>query len=316
MRIGFLFPGQASHQPDMASAWLPAAGARYAALSRLTGLDLPALADDAIACEATATAQPAIFATSIAALDALTTAGVRPSLVAGHSLGEIAAAVAAGSLDVEPAARLVVERGRAMARACDADPGGLSAVLGHGADEVSELLAGHPSVTVANDNGASQVVIGGPTVELEAACEHLREQGVRVRGLPVEGAFHTAAMASVLPALLPWIEQAAPRDPEVEFVSGTDGRRIVDGDQVRRAIVEGPLAPVRWTAVQRHIAARELDLLLEVGPGRVLTGLAKRALPDIPCLPVNGPDDIPAVLDRVGVSDLQLIEPTTTGAHA
>lgn len=316
MRIGFLFPGQASHQAGMSSAWLPRADDRYHQLAGILGIDLPEVADDPEACRATAVAQPAIFATSMAALDALTDAGIRPSLVAGHSLGEIAAAVAAGSLDVASAARLVLHRGRAMEQACEATPGGLAAVLGADAEQVTELLAGHRSVRVANDNGAGQVVIGGPTTELGAAAAHLREAGIRVRELPVQGAFHTPAMAPVLPALSPWVVQAAPSDPTVEFVSGTDGARLVEGAQVHRAIVEGPLAPVRWTAVQRHIAARELDLLLEVGPGRVLTGLARRALPTVPCLPVNGPDDIDTVRDLIDGADIQLIQPTTTGARA
>lgn len=318
VRIGFLFPGQASHQDGMASAWLPQAADRFARLSEILGIELPAVADDAEACAATAIAQPAIFATSIAALDALLHAGIHPVAVAGHSLGEIAAAVAAGSIDVESAARLVLQRGRAMDRACETNPGGLAAVLGADADTVTELLATHPDVRVANDNGAGQVVIGGPTGALAIAAEHLREAGVRVRDLPVQGAFHTPAMAPVLPALAPWVERAAPRNPKIEYVSGTDGRRLVDAAQVRRALVEGPLAPVRWTAVQRHLAARDLDLLLEVGPGRVLSGLAKRALPDVPCLPVNSPADITAVQERLAdaPTDLQLVEPTTSGAHA
>ena len=315
MRIGFLFPGQASHQAGMASAWLPGAAPRYRQLAEIVGIDLPGTADDAEACAATAIAQPAIFATSMAALDALTEAGIRPTVVAGHSLGEIAAAVAAGCFDAADAARLVLHRGRAMERACEATPGGLAAVLGADADDVAGELAAHRSVTIANDNGAGQVVIGGPANELEIAADHLRGSGMRVRDLPVQGAFHTSAMAPVLPALTPWVAQAAPRDPTVEFVSGTDGGRLVDCAQVRRAVVEGPLAPVRWAAVQRYLAARELDLLLEVGPGRVLTGLARRALPDVPCMPVNGPDDVRAARDLLDGSDLQIIEPTPTGAR-
>lgn len=316
MRIGFLFPGQASHQAGMASAWLPDAGARFRELSDATGLDLPALADDPTACAATAVAQPAIYATSMAALDALTDAGIRPTVVAGHSLGEVSAAVAAGSLEVTAGAALVRERGLAMERACEANPGGLAAVLGAEAEEVAALLATHADVTVANDNGGGQVVIGGPTTALEAATERLGEHRVRVRALPVQGAFHTASMTPVLPALTPWVKRAAPRDPSVEFVSGTHGQRLVDGSQVQRAIVEGPLAPVRWAAVQRYLAARDLDLLLEVGPGRVLTGLAKRCLPSVPCLPVNGPDDVQKVRHLLDGTDLELISPTTTGARA
>lgn len=315
MRIGFVFPGQASHQAGMASAWLPDAAERYHQLAEIVGIDLPGTADDPEACSATAVAQPAIFATSMAALDALKAAGVRPTVVAGHSLGEIAAAVAAGCFEATDAARLVLHRGRAMERACEATPGGLAAVLGADAEQVAELLAAHRSVTIANDNGAGQVVIGGPATELGIAAAHLRDAGMRVRDLPVQGAFHTSAMAPVLPALTPWVAQAAPRDPAIEFVSGTDGGRLVDSAQVRRAVVEGPLAPVRWAAVQRYLAARDLDLLLEVGPGRVLSGLARRALPDVPCIPVNGPDDVRAVRDLVDGTDLQLIEPTTTGAQ-
>lgn len=306
-RIGLLFPGQASHEAGMASAWLPAAADRYERLSAVVGCDLPSIADDAEACRATDVAQIAIFATSVAALDAFTTLGIAPVVVAGHSLGEIAASVAAGCLTVEDGARVVLARGRAMSRACHTSPGGLVAVLGLAIDDVTALLADRPQVAVANDNGAKQVVIGGPSAALADAAGALREAGARVLSLEVEGAFHTPAMTPAIVALGQAIARTPVVDPAVELISGVTGQTAVDARAVRRVLTDGVLAPVRWAAVQATLAQRDLDLLVEVGPSGVLRGLARRELRDLPCLPLRGPDDLAQLSQHL--ADLDVDEP-------
>lgn len=294
-RIALLFPGQGSHEPDMASRWLPQAATLYTSLSAAAGIALPGDADDAARCTATAVAQPAILATELAALAALRAAGVAPAVVAGHSLGEYAAAVAADVLDPRTAARVVAARGRAMAAACTARPGGLVVLLGVDADRAEELLAG-TGATVANDNGGGQVVVGGTNDALAAAVAVAEAAGVRARRLPVEGAFHTSLMDAAATTLRTVLAATPAAEASVPLVSGLDGRARRAGIDVTAALADGMTAPVRWSAVMETVAAHDVDLVVEVGPGRALQGIARRVLPDVPRLGVRGPEDVAAVV--------------------
>lgn len=297
-RIAFVFPGQGSHRTGMASAWLPQASELFADLSDATGLDLVATADDAEACGAsTRLGQPSITAVSLAALAALTDAGLVPDLVAGHSLGELSAAVAAGVFTPTEGVSLVAARGRAMGQACRSAPGTMAAVVRVDTETVEEVVATIDNVVVANINAPGQVAIAGTQAGIDAATEALRNEGGRVIALPVEGAFHSPAMTPAVVALTAALQWAPTRDPEIGLVSGIDGAVRLTGSAVTRALVEGVLAPVRWVDVQHALRDAGVGLLVEVGPGGVLTGLAKRTLPDVRAVSVQTPDDVAVAVE-------------------
>lgn len=305
MRTAIVFPGQGSHRPGMASMWTGhvAAAAVLDTVGEVTGLDIVAVADDAEACERTAAAQPAIFAVSMAAHRVLEGSGVRPDLVAGHSLGEVTAAVAAGALDLRDGALLVAERGRAMGAACHHHPGTMAAVLGLDDHARDELAASLPDgVAVANENAPGQVVLSGPPGLLEAATATARDLGGRVRALRVEGAFHSPAMAPAVDAVRDVLDSISVSDPVVPLVSGVTGQVIERAQQVRSSLVDGLLAPVRWRAVQETIARHRVELVIEAGPGGVLRGLARRSL-DAVTVAVDSPDALAEARSAAGVRD-------------
>lgn len=300
MSVAFVFPGQGSHRAGMASAWEGhPAHATFAEVGAAAGMpELPRLADDPEACRATAVGQPAMYAAGLAAWRALTDAGLKPHAVAGHSLGEITAAVAAGTLSVDDGARLVAERGRAFAAACRANPGGMAAVLGLG-DEIQAVLADHPRVELANDNGPTQKVLAGPSTVLPEALVSAKELGGRVRELDVEGAFHTAAMAPAVVTVDTILRRIELRDPDVPLISGDWVTVSTTAGEIRRGLVDGVLSRVRWREVQRRLAEMGVTALIEAGPGGVLTGLARRTVPEVVGLNAHDPDSVQDVVDTV-----------------
>jgi [acyl-carrier-protein] S-malonyltransferase len=281
LSLAVVFPGQGSHHAGMASelAGHPAY-ATFDEVGRAAGLpQLAQLADDPVACRSTAVAQPAVFAASVAAWRV---AGEPEAVaVAGHSLGEWAAAVAAGALTVADAAAVVAERGRAFADACAASPGTMAAVLALDLDTVRDLIAGWPGVVVANDNAPGQVVIAGPPDAVDAAAEACRGRRGRVRRIDVEGAFHTPAMAPAVPRVAKLLAEVVVRDPVVPMVSGATATAARTASAVASGLVDGILAPVRWREVQLQLAALGATTLLECGPGDVLRGLARRTIPEV-----------------------------------
>lgn len=310
MTLAFLFPGQGSHRPGMASVWAEhPAHATFDEVSRATGLDLARVADDADACAATALAQPAVYAASIAAWRALLDAGVVPDVVAGHSLGEIAAAVAAGCLEVADGARLVAERGRAMGEACAASPGGMVAVLGLDDEAVGALRARiqGTGAVLANDNAPGQVVLAGPEGQLDRAAEVARELGGRVRALDVEGAFHSPAMTPGVVRVAEVLRRTTVEAPHTTFLSGSTGAPVTTAAGVATALAEGVLAPVRWRDVQTRLGELGVTAAVEVGPGGVLRGLARRALPGVEVHAVDEPERLAAFV-RQHTTEPQLQE--------
>lgn len=306
MTIAFVFPGQASQRAGMASAWrgTPFHDV-FAQVGHAAGLDLATMADDAARCGAsTAIGQPAIFAASLAAYDALVAAGVRPDVVAGHSLGELTAAVAAGAVSRNDGAALVAERGRAMSVACATNPGAMAAVLKLAADEVAGIVARVPDVSIANENAAGQAVLSGTPESIDRATELAREQGGRVMALDVEGAFHSPAMTSALVRVDHFLRRMPVFDPEVTFVSGMSASVLPTAGAVSRAIVDGILAPVRWREVQERLVDLGVEAIVEVGPGGVLRGLARRAVPDVPVLAVERPEDVGDVVAQIAARPL------------
>ncbi|HLM51067.1 MAG TPA: ACP S-malonyltransferase [Solirubrobacteraceae bacterium] len=261
-----LFPGQGSHSPGMEEPW------RDNPLLR-RGVELLSLDPFAALGEGTRTQQPALFLCGVAAWDAAGRPGA--AAAAGHSLGEYAALVAAGALEFDDAVRLVDARARAMDEAARARPGGMVACLG-GETEAVRSLAGRLGLSVANDNAPGQIVLSGPLEAVERAVEQAKEAaGARARRLDVAGAFHSPLMQPAAAALREALDAtrfAAPRFPV--FSNGT---AAPFGD-VRAELAENLLRAVRFRETLLALRAAGVEEYVELGPGRVLSGLVKRTV--------------------------------------
>jgi [acyl-carrier-protein] S-malonyltransferase len=300
----FVFPGQGSHRAGALAAWdgHPA----LAVLDEVAegiGRDVRALTDDETAGARTADAQPAIMAASLVVWRAVTDAGVRPAAVAGHSLGEYTAAIASGTLDVGDGARLVAARGAAMGEACAANPGTMAAVVKLTPDAVAVLVEGIDGLVVANDNAPGQVVVAGTPDAVAQVRQRAREAGGRAVPLEVEGAFHSPAMAPAVDTVAAAIAELDLHDPQVPLVSGATAAPAVTASAVVDGLVAGILAPVRWREVQEHLAGAGITDLVELGPGGVLSGLAKRTIPDVRAHAVATPDDLEALVASLAPAD-------------
>ncbi len=268
-RTAILFPGQGSQTPDMRDL---VARVR----PDLLELAVEAVGEDPFprADEGTNFAQPAIFCASLAGWEALG----RPDgeLMAGHSLGELAALVASGALDERAGIELVVLRGRLMDEAGRiAGDGGMIAVLGAGASDRAEEVADAHGLTVANDNSPQQVVLSGARAQLPAALTHARELGLRAMELDVTGAFHSPMMSSAVPQFERALGAADFRTPRCTVVSAVTAQPFSDP---RAELADALTRPVRWRETMLTLHALGADRFVDVGPGRVLTGLAKRTL--------------------------------------
>ncbi len=303
MTLAIVFPGQGSHRARALDAWQGTAATEVLdQVSAGLGRDVVPLTEDPGTGGRTADAQPAILAVSLVAARALRDAGVVPDVVAGHSLGEFTAAIEAGCLDIEQGARLVAARGAAMGEACAANPGTMAAVVKLSPDAVEVLVDGIEDLVIANDNAPGQVVVAGPPEAVAAVRDRARDAGGRALPLDVEGAFHSPAMAPAVDPVASVVAGLEVADPGPTFVSGSTAAPLSDGDAVAAALVDGILAPVRWREVQERFAQLGVTRLVEAGPGGVLAGLAKRALPDVEVHKVEGPADVDAVAQALGTS--------------
>jgi [acyl-carrier-protein] S-malonyltransferase len=227
----------------------------------------------------TANAQPAIFAVDCACLAALAERGVRPDLVAGHSLGEYAALVGAGVVDFESGLRLVIQRGAMMERAAASRSGTMLAILGSNPDDVNAVIEEWQQQGVianANDNAPGQIVVSGDVGTLQAAAPAFRALGARVMDLPVGGAFHSALMADGETAFGPALEAATFRDGRVPVISNFTATPAQTADEVRAALRPQITGKVRWRESVDAMLALGADTFIEAGPGKVLSGLVGR----------------------------------------
>jgi [acyl-carrier-protein] S-malonyltransferase len=230
----------------------------------------------------TANTQPAILAVSAAAAAVLARAGVAPDLVAGHSLGEYSALVAAGALTAAEAARVVRARGTFMQEAVPAGKGAMAAVLGLEPERVRQVCAAVEAqtggvVSPANYNEPAQTVIAGDAAAVEAAGVRLKEAGAkRVLPLPVSAPFHCALMAPVKPRLESVLAGVAWRRPRVPVVTNVEARANSEAARTAPLLVEQVTAPVRWIECVQELVRLGATRLVEVGPGKVLSGLARR----------------------------------------
>lgn len=293
MSIAFVFPGQGSHRAGALAAWEghPAL-AVLEEVSRGLGRDVVPLTEDPGTGGRTADAQPAILAVSLVVHRALSEAGITPDVVAGHSLGEFSAGIAAGCLSVTDGAALVASRGDAMGRACAQNPGTMAAVVKLAPDAVEVLVDSIPDLVIANDNAPGQVVVAGTPDAVASVRGRAKEAGGRALPLDVEGAFHSPAMAPAVDTVAATVAGLDVGEPTITFVSGATAAPLTSGDVVARAFVDGILSPVRWREVQEQLAVLGVTHLIEVGPGGVLAGLAKRTIPDVTAHRVETPDDL------------------------
>jgi [acyl-carrier-protein] S-malonyltransferase len=314
VRIAAVFPGQGSHRAGVLGAWRGHAAFEVVdAVTAGVGRDVVGLSDDDTAGARTADAQPAIFAASLVAWEGLRLAGVPVGLVAGHSLGEYTAAVAAGVLDVTAGARVVAARGGAMGEACAAHPGTMAAVVKADPAAVEALVDAIDGVVMANDNAPGQVVVAGTVEGVAAVADRADELGARVIMLDVEGAFHSPAMAQAVPVVRAAVGTVVPADPAIPLVTGRSGEILADGRSIVDGLVDGILSPVRWRAVQTRLADEGVSDLVELGPGGVLAGLAKRGMPaDVRIHRVATPGDLDAVLDVLASAGASIGSEVTT----
>jgi [acyl-carrier-protein] S-malonyltransferase len=234
--------------------------------------------------------QPCLLATSIAALRALEErAPLQPAFVAGHSVGEYAALVAAGVLDLDAALRLVARRGALMADA--GGDGGMAAVIGLERSRVSaviESVASPADLVVANDNAPGQVVVSGGDAAIAAASEALRAAGAkRVLRLPVSGAFHSPRMAEVAGRLAEAFESETWRDARVPVVSNVTAEPETDAGRIRALLAEQVRSPVEWVASIERLVRDGVDRAVELGPGSALVGMLRRIAPDMQAVAVG-----------------------------
>ncbi len=307
MRVALTFPGQGSQAAGMAEGLLDAPLARTlldAAASH--GLDLrAALAGDDDALRPTDVAQPALLLVESVLADAVRNAPVEVVGVAGHSVGEYTALVAAGALDAAEAMGLVVERGRAMAAMHE---GGMAALLGAEASLAEEICrevesSGAGTVVVANLNAPGQVVLSGSREALDAALALARQRGVRrAMALNVSGAFHSPLMAPAAERFAALLDAAAFRDAAVPVACNVDGAAVRDAAGLRDRLRRQLTAPVRWVDCVTTLVALGVDTLVEVGPGSVLSGLARRIAPEVRTVSISRLDDAAAVADRLAAA--------------
>lgn len=300
MRIAAIFPGQGSFAVGCTRAWRDHdPDGVLDAVSEASGFDVVEAGDAADIGRDTARAQPVIFSASLAAWRALRHGGLGVDLVAGHSLGEYSAAAAAEVLPIDGAARIVATRGAATAAACRLRDGGMAAVIKLAAAEVEELVERIEGLVVANDNAPGQIVVAGDVAAIDRLRAEVDELGGRVVVLDVEGAFHSPAMAPAVDAVRDAFAKETATDPVVPLVSASRARIIRSASDAVTSLVDGILGSVRWRDVQLLLERRGVTDLIEVGPGRVLAGIAKRTVPALRVHTADVPEAVAAVLERL-----------------
>lgn len=301
MPIAYVFPGQGSQRPGMGAPWRDTPGwVLVTEASEVLGRDLAWLLLDADAesLRAPREAQISTFLTSMLALEAVRSAHpqLTPVAVAGHSLGEYSALVAAGAVSLTDAVRLVGERGEAMQAASLAAPGTMAAVLGLDPSAVQAALAEVDGCWVANLNGPGNVVITGSTDGLAAGSEAALAAGARrVLPIPVGGAFHSPLMAAAADRLGTALATASWADAPIPVICNVDAAPHTAAGDWADLLARQLTSPVRWTETLGQLDALGVEVVAEIGPGTVLTGITKRAMPGVLAMSVGAPPDIAAL---------------------
>jgi len=303
--LAILAPGQGSQAPGMFTPWLEVDGAleTIERWSELTGLNLLRLGTEADAEEIkdTAITQPLVVALALLAFGELERLITVPdgTPVAGHSVGELAAAAMAGVLSADDAVTLAAVRGREMAAACALEPTGMAAVMGGDPEEVTAWLAGFDLVA-ANRNGAGQIVAAGPLDALDKIVEATERPAAKVIKLKVAGAFHTRFMAPAREAMQEKAKSVTVADPTRPLLSNKDGQVVAVGTEVLERLISQVTNPVRWDACMATLAGLGVDSIAELPPAGTLTGLAKRELKGTTTAALKTPADVEKLIEAIG----------------
>lgn len=317
--LAFTFPGQGSQRPGMGRPWIDHESWELVdEASEVAGRDVAALLLDADADELrdTRNAQLTTFVSSLMVLDAVERLGVEPNFCAGHSLGEYTALAATGALGFQEGVVLVAERAAAMHDAGLARTGTMAAVLGLDDDQVEVACnLADAEVWVANFNAPGQVVIAGSPDGVESAGIHAKGLGAkRVMALQVSGAFHTAFMTPARDRLRTAISAAAIRDAETPVVSNVDAKPHHEAHEWTALLSAQLASPVRWKHGLQTLAGLGVNAFAELGPGGVLTGMAKRSVDGARTISVATPDDLDKLVEWVG-GDAAPAVPELEGEH-
>jgi [acyl-carrier-protein] S-malonyltransferase len=303
--LAFVFPGQGSQVVGMGSALAattPAAAAVFAEADAALGEPLSRLAWDgpAEALDLTVNAQPALLAASIAFLRAMEQRRAEsgrpplaPAFAAGHSMGQYSALVAAGVVSLSDGMRLVRERGRLMQASGEGSPGAMAAIIGLPEERLPDLVAAgsaHGTFGIANRNSPGQVVVSGVRPAVEAAAAAAKGLGARrALVLPVSVAAHSPLMANAAAGMRTVLAEVAFHDPSTPLLANADARPLTTGDACRAELVDHLTTGVDWIAAVEAMRAAGVTRFVEVGPGRVLSGLIRRIAPDAETIPLDDP---------------------------
>ena len=298
--LAIIAPGQGSQTPGMFNSWIqdPSIKELIVFWSDAIGLDLLRLGTvaDAEEIKDTANAQPLIVAASLLGAHAL---GIKNCAVtSGHSVGELAAAALSGAISESNALRIVRARGIEMAKAANASPSGMSAVLGGDRAEVLATIS-KLKLVAANDNGAGQIVAAGDLQALAALNEN-PPAGARVRALAVAGAFHTEFMQPAVEPLRTLATSVTTHPVVIQIVSNKDGQVVTDGAEVLNRIVNQIANPVRWDLCMETLKSLGVTGVIELPPAGTLVGLLKRAASEIETFALKSADDLDAAREFAG----------------
>ena len=319
--LAFTFPGQGSQRSGMGHAWVEHPSWEVATeASEIAGRDLTELLLEAPMDELTRTAnaQLATFVMSLVVLDAVERLGLFPAACAGHSLGEYTALVASGALSLSDGTRLVIERGNAMQGAADERPGTMAALIGIAdGDAEAACQRAEDEVWVANFNAPGQVVIAGTVAGVASATEKAKELGARkVLPIPVSGAFHTQLMLPARARLRQTLDTVEFHSPEVPVVANVDARVHTDPAEWPGLLSSQLCSPVRWRQSLETLSGRGASVIVELGPGGVLTGMVRRTIPDVRGVAVAVPADLDKLMDAVaGTEEWGASTPSHQGEH-
>ncbi len=309
MKTAFVFPGQGAQEPGMGrdlATSIPASREIFKAADRALAFEISELcfngsAEDLALTENT---QPAILTVSVAAWTALAERGVEPQATAGHSLGEYSAHVAAGTIPFADAVRAVRARGRFMQEAVPVGEGSMAAVLGLDLDKVRQVcaaVADHQVVEAANINAPGQIVLAGHTAAVQRAVAACREAGAkRALELDVSAPFHSSLMRPAAERLKPVLDEIPFAVPRLPVYTNVDAAPVADGEAARDALVRQVASPVRWHELIERMAADGFDGFVEIGPGKVLSGLARRIRREFKTVQVSDPAGVEAAVEFLG----------------